>query len=233
MLIAQRIVSDIRRGGYDVGDRLPPEKMMLQTYQIGRGTLREALRFLELQGVISLKPGPGGGPTVERPDASTLTTSLVLLLDFDEAPFSTIVQARVDLEPILARLAAERMTEEHLAKLEASVEEMRTNLDDEYIFLQTNKDFHGLIAWTSGNALYGFFIDSLIEILDGTSLGVDYPQKRRTAILSAHTRILEALRNHDDDSSQESMGLHMNEYRKYLEKQYSEVLSKPITWDLI
>ena len=233
MLIAQRIVSDIRRGGFAVGDRLPPEKSMLQSYQIGRGTLREALRFLELQGVISLKPGPGGGPTVERPDASTLANSLVLLLDFDDAPFSTIVQARVDLEPILARLASAKMTQEHLVELETSVEDMRLNLDDTYVFLQTNKDFHGLIAWASGNSLYGFFIDSLIEILDGTSLGVDYPNKRRGAILAAHTRILDALKAHDNDSSQESMDAHMKEYAKYLEKRYSDVLGKPITWDLI
>ena len=232
MLIARRIVGDVRRGGYGIGDRLPPEKIMLESYQIGRGTLREALRFLELQGVISLKPGPGGGPTVERPDASHLATSLLLLLEFDEAPFSTIVQARVDLEPILARLASERMTDEHLAKLVASVDEMRTNLSDKDVFLQTNKDFHGLIAWTSGNSLYGYLIDTLIEMLDGTTLGVDYPERRRVAILEAHTRILDALHAHDGDASQESMSLHMSEYERYLNKRYADVLSEPITWDL-
>jgi GntR family transcriptional repressor for pyruvate dehydrogenase complex len=234
MLIARRIVGDIRRGGgFTIGNRLPSEKKMLETYQIGRGTLREALRFLELQGVISLKPGPGGGPTVERPDASHLATSLVLLLEFADAPFSTVVQARVDLEPILARLASERMTDEHMGKLITSVDEMRSNLNDKDVFLQTNKDFHGLIAWTSGNSLYGYLIDTLIEIVDGTSLGVDYPVKRRGAILEAHSRILNALLAHDGDSSQESMAQHMGEYERYLQKRYHDVLSEPITWDML
>lgn len=61
LLVAQRIVEDIHDQGKQPGDRLPPERDMLEQYEIGRGTLRESLRFLELQGVISLKPGPGAG----------------------------------------------------------------------------------------------------------------------------------------------------------------------------
>ena len=52
MIIARRIVSDIRRNQHTVGAKLPPERVMLEDYQVGRGTLRESLRFLELQGRI-------------------------------------------------------------------------------------------------------------------------------------------------------------------------------------
>src|SRR5437660_9252231 len=72
MLVAQRIVRHIVRGNLQAGDLLPPERVMLETYQTGRGTLREALRLLEFQGVIALKPGPRGGPVVLNPDASHL-----------------------------------------------------------------------------------------------------------------------------------------------------------------
>jgi len=54
MLVAQRIVRDIMRSGMSPGDLLPPERIMIETYETGRGTLREALRLLEFQGVISL-----------------------------------------------------------------------------------------------------------------------------------------------------------------------------------
>jgi GntR family transcriptional regulator, transcriptional repressor for pyruvate dehydrogenase complex len=47
---------------------------MTQTYEAGRGTLRESLRFLELEGVLSFKPGPGGGRLIEAPDAANLRT---------------------------------------------------------------------------------------------------------------------------------------------------------------
>jgi len=232
-LVAHRIVDDVRRGGFGVGDRLPAERLMLEKYKVGRGTLREALRFLELQGVLSLKPGPGGGPTVEKPDAGPLATSLVLLLQFDNAPFSSVVEARCNLEPIMARLAAQRLTSVDLATLAASVDGMRENLTDREAFLQANKDFHELIAWGSGNQVFGFLIDSLVEILDGTILGVDYPDHRRTAILKAHDRILAALLLQDGDLSESSMALHMQEYSSYLSKKYEYALRVPVTWDML
>ena len=118
MIVARRIVRDIDRLSLRQGDKLPPERVMLEEYQVGRGTLRESLRFLELQGIISLKPGPGGGPVVEQPEASSLATSLMLLLQFSDAQYRVVAEARVALEPMMARLAAERMTPESLAELQ-------------------------------------------------------------------------------------------------------------------
>jgi GntR family transcriptional regulator, transcriptional repressor for pyruvate dehydrogenase complex len=233
MLIARRIVDDIRRQGRSVGDKLPPERLMLEEYQIGRGTLRESLRFLELQGVISLKPGPGGGPTIEKPDASNLATTLLLMLQFENAPFQSIVEARHGLEPLMARLAAERMSQDDLLRLEGSVEGMRKDLANEEVFLSMNKRFHDIIAWSSGNALFGFLVDALLGIIDGTKLGVDYPQHRRSAILKAHTRIFEALKAHDGDSSFDAMQDHIGEYVRYVTRKFPDSLSRPVTWDLM
>jgi GntR family transcriptional repressor for pyruvate dehydrogenase complex len=233
MIIARRIVDDVRRGGYSVGDRLPAEKQMLEDYQVGRGTLREALRFLELQGVISLKPGPGGGPIIEKPDAQHLATALVLLLQLHDAPFSTLVEARMELEPIMARLAAQRLTTADEHRLTHSVDTMRANLKDRDVFLETNREFHDIVAWASGNQMYGFLIDALINIVDGTLLGVDYPENRRVAVLASHDRILGALLAHDGDTSASAMAAHMAEGGKYFQRKYAETLKSPITWDLL
>ena len=62
LTVARRIVEDIEQQGAEVGDRLLPEQEMLVRYGVARATLREALRFLELQGIIFLRPGPGCGP---------------------------------------------------------------------------------------------------------------------------------------------------------------------------
>lgn len=233
MIIAQRIVAGIHSAGHGVGDRLPPERVMLEEYQIGRGTLRESLRFLELQGVISLKPGPGGGPTVEKPDASHLATSLVLLMQFEHAPFRTIIEARAGLEPLMARLASERMTGDQMKQLAESVQTMKENLNDRDTFLETNKSFHDVIAWASGNSMFGFLVDALLGIIDGTALGVDYPVHRRSAVLKAHATIFEALNTHDGDSSAAAMDSHIREMQRYLEKKYPDAMDAPITWDLL
>ena len=233
LIVARRVVEDIYREGQSQGDRLPPEKVMLESYQVGRGTLREALRYLELQGILTLKPGPGGGPVIEQPDATHLANSLLLLLQFTHAPFSMVVEAREDLEPIMARHAAARMSEEALTHLEGSVEQMRSNLTDRDTFLTTNQDFHKVIAHASANNMYGFLIDALVGIVDGTQMGVDYPSERRKAILVAHERILAALRAHDGDASHQAMADHMREFVRYMQRKYSDVLEQTVTWDIL
>jgi len=230
VLVAKRIVADIQQRGNKVGDRLPPERVMLEDYNIGRGTLRESLRFLELQGIIVLKPGPGGGPIVQQPDGSGLATALTLLLQFENAPYRTIIEARTALEPMIARLAATRMSDEDLEDLKYTVEEMQAQLSDEAVFLEMNQRFHDIIANNSGNALFGHLINTLLEIIDGTSIGVDYPEHRRKHVYEAHKGIYDALASRDSDSAAGAMYDHIKEYANYVERKFPEVLDKPISW---
>lgn len=230
MLLAQRIVGDINRRGNTVGDRLPPERIMLEEYEVGRGTLRESLRFLELQGVIALKPGPGGGPVVQQPDATSLATSLTLLLQFANAPFRTIAEARGGLEPMMAQLAAERMSDEQLLDLRASVDTMAEHIDDQAVFLEENKRFHDVIARGSGNAMFGYLVDALLGILDGSAIGIDYPEPRRAAVVKAHSNIYEAIASRDPATSAAAMSDHIAQYLKYAQKKFPDVLEAPITW---
>ena len=230
MLVAQRIVSDINDRGNTIGDRLPPERVMLEKYDVGRGTLRESLRFLELQGVITLKPGPGGGPVVVRPDATSLATSLTLLLQFSNAPFRTIAEARLGLEPMMSQLAAERMDESTLLTLKDSVDTMYDNLGNQAIFLEENKRFHDVIARGSGNAMFGYLVDALLGILDGSAIGIDYPELRRTAVHKAHLQIYEAIDSRDPGAAAAAMHDHIDQYLRYAEKKFPEVLDGPIVW---
>jgi DNA-binding FadR family transcriptional regulator len=230
MLVAQRIVADINRRGNTVGDRLPSERVMLEDYEVGRGTLRESLRFLELQGVIALKPGPGGGPVVQSPDATSLATSLTLLLQFAKAPFRTVAEARIGLEPMMAQLAAQRMSDDLVGRLGASVYTMHEHLDDERVFLEENKHFHEVIAHGSGNALFGNLVDALLGILDGSAIGIDYPEIRRAAVHKAHLTIYEAIAARDPAGSAEAMHDHIAQYVKYAERKFPEVLDAPIVW---
>ena len=231
MLVAQRIVRDIVRSRMSPGELLPPERVMLEKYSTGRGTLREALRLLEFQGVISLKPGPGGGPVLQTPSASHLASTLMLLMQLNHAPYQVIVEVRNAIEPVISELAAAQISDASLAELAATVEQMRTEIDDRDLFLEANERFHDIIAWSSGNVLFAYIIDSLLGILDGTILGIDYPRDRRTAILKAHEEIYQALAEHDPEASRERMRRHIEEYTRYAKKKFPSVLQETITWD--
>src|ERR1700761_3683544 len=208
LLVAQRIVRDVVRGGLGPGDLLPPERVMLETYETGRGTLREALRLLEFQGVIALKPGPGGGPILLNPAATHLASTLQLLMQLNQANYRSIVEVRTALEPMTSQLASQRIDDEQLEQLDATTSQMRANIDDRDLFLDSNKRFHDIIAWSSGNVLFAYIVDSLLGILDGTVIGIDYPRYRRVAILKAHEEIYVALAKHDAQESEERMGDH-------------------------
>jgi DNA-binding FadR family transcriptional regulator len=210
---------------------LPPERAMLETYETGRGTLREALRLLEFQGVIALKPGPGGGPILLNPAPSHLASTLQLLMQLNQAPYRVIVEVRTALEPMISRLAAERISDESLAELARTIDQMRGNLDDRDSFLDANKRFHGVIAWSSGNVLLAYIVDSLLGILDGTAIGIDYPGDRRAAILGAHEGIYAAIARHDAAASAERMQEHIEAYSRYAQRKFPEIMEQTITWD--
>ncbi|MEU4429318.1 FadR/GntR family transcriptional regulator [Nocardia rhamnosiphila] len=230
MLVAQRIVEGINKRGNKVGDKLPPERVMLEDYDIGRGTLRESLRFLELQGVIALKPGPGGGPIVQQPDGMGLATAITLLLQFENAPFRTIVEARTALEPMMAKLAADRISEEQLARLKYSVDTMRENLEDEEVFVEMSRVFHDTIAQGSGNALFGYLIHALLDMLDGSAVGMEYPERHRVATCDIHEKIYRAVAAGDAAAALAAMEEHIDAIWRYEEKHYPEVLDTPIAW---
>ncbi len=231
MIVAQNIIRDVGREDLQPGQLLPPERAMLAKYEIGRGTLREALRLLEFQGVITLKPGPKGGPVLCNPDPSHLASTLVLLMQLKRAPFRSIVEVRVALEPLMSFLATQAIGDDDLAELGGTIEDMRSNLHDEPGFLEVNKRFHGIIAWASGNALLGYLLASLVDIMDGTAIGFDYPAPRRAAILKAHEEIFLAMRERDAAAAEIRMREHINAYVRYAERKFPELLEHVMSWE--
>lgn len=232
LLVAKQIIEDIARRGNTVGEQLPPEHLMLEEYGVGRGTLRESLRYLELQGAITLKPGPGGGPIVQQPDASTLAASLSLLLQFENATFSTIMEARAAMEPSIARLAAQRMSPVALEELRANVEALRAGSTDTGAFTAESERFHALIAWGSGNALFGYLFDAMVGILAGATMGVEYPKRQREHTCAIHEEIYAAIADRDPDAASALMAGHITDHTTYLEKRFRTALEQPIRWDL-
>lgn len=233
MLVAQHIVAGITKDSLAPGYKLPSEKEMLEHYDVGRGTLRESLRFLEMQGVITMKPGPGGGPLVNAPDAQDFGTSMALFMQLLETPFRSIVEARQLLEPAMAAQAAARGDAAQLEMIRRSVASMEEHVDDEAEFLLQNEIFHESIAWSSGNPLFGLLTASLHWITDGTALGIDYPASRRRAVAGAHRSIYEAVASGDGATAQAEMARHIDQFARYVQRYYPKVWDGMVRWDTL
>lgn len=228
--VAQRIVDDINSSGNRIGHRLPPERVMLEEYDVGRGTLRESLRFLELQGVITLKPGPNGGPIVTQPDSAALSTTLSLILQFHRTPFSNVLETRRSLEPVMARLAAERRTEEDAQRLLDIVDDERKALDSHADFLENTRRFHTTMAHGSGNVIVWMLFDALFDILDGASLGVHYPMRQRELTVDINRATAKAVAARDAERAEDLVTMQMKALVTFINKHYPEALDAPISW---
>jgi GntR family transcriptional repressor for pyruvate dehydrogenase complex len=163
-VVAREIVADIAAGGWQLGETLPPESAMLARFQVGRASLREALRILEIQGIVRLKPGPGGGPVVAAEAVQDFARMSTLHFQMRGVTYQELIEARLTLEPMMARLAAERADEragqllgDHLA-LEGSLDD-----EDERLF-DVWADFHELIGALCGNGVMSLFAAALQEI---------------------------------------------------------------------
>lgn len=124
LVLAREMVQTIYDSGLKPGDRYLSEADGIRTHQVGRGTYREALRFLELQGVITMRAGPAGGVEIGQPDWQHLASTIALLMQFADAPLRSILEARVAIEPGMAELVAVHATDDEIADMAGKLDEV-------------------------------------------------------------------------------------------------------------
>jgi DNA-binding FadR family transcriptional regulator len=233
ILVAQRIVDEIVDRDLQPGSPLLSEAAMLPRYEVARGTLREALRILETYGLITIKTGPKGGPVVADAGSRPLASVIALVLQMSRTSFRSIVDARLQLEPLLAREAADRRESSDLEALHESIEEMRASIEDGGEFLNQNHVFHSAVARAAKNPVLFNMVASLNWIQDGTALGIDYAPETRQAIVAAHRRIYTAIETGDAEMAEAAMRIHIGEFASYAERHYAHVLEEPLRWDQV
>jgi DNA-binding FadR family transcriptional regulator len=228
--IARDIATYIVDADLPEGAKLPREKEMLEMLGVGRMTLREGLRLLETQGVIDIRSGSQGGPVVRRPQPEDLAGTLSLLLQSHRASLADVMLARHALEPMVAKLAAEHITDEQLAQLQETVDLMRRHTDSQEIFLRENERFHQLVAEASGSIILRVFSDTLKNIASGEQFGIEYRPDHREAVAKAHERILAALRKRRPRDAEKAMWDHLQEAATYWQRRYPDLWARPVRW---
>ena len=143
------------------GDRLPNEAEMIAIFGVSKGTVREALRILEAEGLISTRTGPGGGSFVNKVTVEHAKSLLANYFYFEQLSLSDFYQLRKILEPELAANLAGKLTEEQLNELDAltaSLPEPATSAQEEKEQHIASLRFHQRLAEFAENRLLGFVI---------------------------------------------------------------------------
>ena len=224
--VADALMSRIIDGGLKPGDMLGTEAELLAEHEVSRPTLRESLRMLEAQGVIALRPGPGGGVIVGRPSIDTLAHALSVFLYLQGVPFGTVLKAREVIEPALAYEAAVHGTDSEFDELEASIERMR-DLTDQDEFVAENRTFHETIAQASRNKVLESFWAAISLLAHGEQHGISYSFGNRMHVVQAHEEILAACRARKPEVAGARMSAHVEELEHLVRRRYKNALAEP------
>jgi DNA-binding FadR family transcriptional regulator len=202
---------------------------MLRDLGVGRPTLREALRLLETQGVLRMKPGPGGGPVVRRPDPGSLAGAMTLLLQSLGASFGEALVAWAALEPVTAGLAARQASEEQLDALAEQAERMVAAVGDPG-FYGANAGFHALLAEAAGNTVVRVVLEAIGRITADIGAVISVPRVLRVALAERAGELVAALRSRDEAVATAVMTRTMAEWQEFLGKRYPDVQEELIRW---
>jgi DNA-binding FadR family transcriptional regulator len=208
-LMAQRLRTGILVGELPQGTALPSEKELMAQLGVSRATVREGLRLLEAEGLITTRPGRGGGATVCRPGPAAHTRSLALLLQFDGTTLGDLLEARRAVEPFCGRLAAERATPSELAELQATLGQLSELVDDGAAYLATQARFHVLIAYAAHNPVLRIYAPSLAELICQQIEAVPFTRDDLATGVASCASILEGIEQRDPDRAERRILRHL------------------------
>jgi len=225
--IARKLVSEIRRRGLRPGTKLDAEHRMVEELGASRATVREALRFLELQGALRIKAGPGGGPVVSVPGADHLASVLSLHLQFAGASFQSVVDARRSIYPVLAAEAAENATRQDVLTLQESLARMHTGVGDPEFFTDEARRFMSLVATASGNRVLALLVAALHRMSEGSG---EWGERQRRSALRSYEKAVAAIERGEPDEARSIMAKSLAAATRYRERTAPDELKQPVAW---
>lgn len=224
--VALDIVHDIVVRGLTTGDRLPLEAAMVDQYEVSRASLREALRLLEVQGLIRLKPGPGGGPVVGKVEAANLARTATLYFHLCAATYEQLLSTQVLLEPLCAQLASRHP--ERREVLEPFFEPAQPATEAEY--RKVTEAFHDAVYRLADNAVTTLLTEAVTHIVSDHVVATMDPVPLRSAILEEHAALARAIAAGHSEKARRLTTSHFQVQHDYYRQHWPARLGQLIEW---
>lgn len=218
-----RIIAAVAAGEHPPGSRLPPEEILARRYDVSRLTLREAVKVLRDKGVLSVEQGRGTfvNPVTEWSILDPVLLAARSALGTEAALLAIkLTEARRVVEVGAAELAAQRRTDDDLARMADAIARMRASHEREDVaeFSAADMDFHDALNRAADNpflsALFGPIAALLLEIRRHTSA----TGQRRAMAITEHQKILDAVASGDPGAAWAAASEHLDETRRVVEE---------------
>jgi DNA-binding FadR family transcriptional regulator len=219
--IAAQLRDLIVRGRYAEGDLLGTEAELVETFDVSRPSLREALRILEAQGLVSVIRGVMGGVIVHEPDKRMTARTAALLLQSRNVALADVFEASAILEPAAARLVAQSRSHRRAAReLSEIVAEQQRLIADSDRHTNAVKQFHDRIITLSGNQTLLMIKEMLDEVIARAVADVVERSRHESIVARRHViRAHQLLVRLIDDGDGEVAQAHWNSHFSYIRQQ--------------
>lgn len=198
-IIVSKIKEKIFSGDLRPGEKLPSERELVLSFNTSRITVRSAIRTLETLGLIEVRRGAEGGAFVKEINSSHCSDFLSEMLERGLINIYEVTETRLLLEPDVAKLAAERATDEDISSMKECIEKAKKYISESKRPRIINIDFHNMVAKATHNKMIYFEITSLTRIM---AKNVDYSSLDNHDVASTierHQKIFEAIKNYKPD----------------------------------
>ena len=217
--IAAQIRTLVAQGKLKPGDRLPPERDLASRFAVSRNTLREALRALELAGMIELRKGATGGAFVLPGSSGVIVNGLRDLYHLGTITPQHLTEARIWLSEVVVRVACERATEADLLALEANVAAAARahNAGNFAERAALHREFHTILATITRNPIVQITMEGVSEVMAQFIKRIGPSENPFT--LPSRRRLLKHLRARDADAAV----LEMTRFLQRLQTKYLDL----------
>ena len=223
--VYEQIIEQIREliyeGELKKGDKLPSERQLKKDLGVSRASIREAFSALEMIGLIESRPGEG--TFIRSSFADDIFNPLSLILILNDNVAAELLELRRVLEIDCVKLAAERATEEEIAKMQLHIDDLLSSSGYEEESIKADKMFHYTIARASGNKVLLFFMRSISEAMDfhikNTRTKLVSKEETMVDFAEQHQRIFKAVKSHDSEKAAAEMKRHLDYVEKLINKE--------------
>jgi GntR family transcriptional repressor for pyruvate dehydrogenase complex len=227
-VLANELRERILTGEFAEGTGLPAERDLVTQTRMSRTTVREALRILEVQGLIRIKAGRTGGAFVQQPGEEAMASTVNLLIRGRQIRLAALLETREAIEPFCAQLAATNRTEEELEILDAANRAISDDAGDLAQFLRANVDWHVAVARASHNELLSGLMAALSRAIYAATEGEKFVDVEvRHTTIRAHATITAAIRAKDADAALRRMKRHVHSYTEEVLKGERQEIELP------
>jgi GntR family transcriptional repressor for pyruvate dehydrogenase complex len=209
--IVDQIHALIREGRWAPGDQIPPERELAERFRVSRTSVREALRALEMQGIIESRQG--GGTFVRSADTEALVPPLAAAILRGQREMTEVLEVRELIEPGIARLAAMRANPEVVAELEQILDRQRECIASGRPFVDEDTAFHYTLARAADNHILLRLHNVILDVLRESRQTYLHVPDRPAMSLRGHEAILAAVSARDGDGAQQASLAHISEVR--------------------